>query len=436
MTIKTIQAGLAFGPALLFLAFGPFETKTIQASEKKYEATKVEKQTKREHVRLPDSSSYGEPSENSVLERDSDATQAKPESRPKRKRRWKSLSSDRLRDPMAHNNKLAFVGIYGLPLFESAKILPHLKWSLFYSLNVTNEYLFKTDRKLTESEEEVLRARGLDRCFFSECVIFDYEKIENEVGIRLGLFDFLELGIDYKHLNFSAGKLDHFVDDFHQAFRFPEAGRDRIVSFRYLIIYVRDGDLIYLINEAPGSGNGDLSLSLGVKLHEDPDDSASWAIKIRHKFPLGNPKAFFGSGSEDTAVELAYTDDRFGTDWLAFHLVAGLLRKGDFELMNRVNVDRTIADDSQRYQKDVANYTYAALNFSVAERWVLKTSLHYNSAFYDSDLEALSSDNFQLIAGAGLQISRDSVFDLGISENPVAGTSPDFSVFTNFKYFF
>lgn len=174
-------------------------------------------------------------------------------------------------------------------IMESAHTLPAQMRQITADVTFTN--LFERRVKAT--------GIGLD---------LDMELWRGVTMARYGFSDFLELGLEIPFQGMGGGFLDAFIQNYHNAFGFPNAGRDLVPNGSYAFLVTSGGAPLY---SAPASvGLGDISLSAKWKLAEE-EKWPGLAVKAAFKIPTGSASKGLGSGNPDGAMAL-YAQKSFG----------------------------------------------------------------------------------------------------------------------------
>ncbi len=119
-------------------------------------------------------------------------------------------------------------------------------WSFAHSLHITNTYQ-------TDSEG-------------SENLVIDVENTRYDLQISYG-FERWALGITLSAITNRGGQLDNLIEDWHDFFGLPQAGRDLVTNDQIELLYQDNGvDVVNISSE--NEGIGDLQLSLSYQLGE------------------------------------------------------------------------------------------------------------------------------------------------------------------------
>jgi hypothetical protein len=131
-------------------------------------------------------------------------------------------------------------------------------------------------------------------------VDLDLESTEFNLSWKKVISSGLELGLEIPLLGFSSGALDAPLESYHNAFGFPDYGRNRSPKnqFRYLVIH-RGKTVVE--GENGRVGPGDIRLTAKKELLTG---KTALSLKGDLELPTGSPGAGFGNGSLDVGLSL------------------------------------------------------------------------------------------------------------------------------------
>ncbi len=200
------------------------------------------------------------------------------------------------------------------------------------------------------------------------------------------------------------GFMDRLIEDWHDFFGLPNAGRERRPNDEFVYFYERDGNTVVDIRHGR-AGLADSLVWLGREL-------GPASVRLGLKLPTGDEAALLGSGKPGAAlwVERPYDDGR----WFG-HAAAGISwsRAGGALAQQRVE---TLPIGS-------ASIGWRALR----ELSLLAQLSAHGQAFRGSRLDALNKPGVQLALG-GRFIAGGTEFTLLFQEDVVTASSPDFSL--------
>ena len=103
-------------------------------------------------------------------------------------------------------NQAPLISIYGLPYIGEAGVAPRGEGDLRLTMDLANSYI----REINSGET----------------IELDGESLRLTLTGHYGIGSNLELGIDVPFIIVGGGFLDHFIEDYHHAFGFPDGGRE------------------------------------------------------------------------------------------------------------------------------------------------------------------------------------------------------------------
>lgn len=297
--------------------------------------------------------------------------------------------------PFRTVNLSPHVQIFGLPAVGPARILSPRRGEASFVFDAANSFA------IDETNQER--------------IVLDGETYRIALGLRYGLADGIEAGIEVPFIVHSGGELDGFIDWFHDAFGFAAGGRDGVEEGRLRYSYTRDGRDHFRVEDSSG-GIGDLRLTGGIRLYDDRSE-ARRAVALRGavKIPTGDSSELRGSGSVDVSLWLTASDDYRLGNWghaTLFAAAGGMVMS-----------DGDVLEDQQR---NLAGFGTIGIGWSPFEWLALKVQGNWHSALYrGSRLRELENDSLQIISGGTIAFSKNTTLDLGVSEDASVKTSPD-----------
>jgi Protein of unknown function (DUF3187) len=297
--------------------------------------------------------------------------------------------------PFRTINQSPLVQIYGLPAESAATIVPAGRLAVGLTQDLASEYT-------------VSRATG-------EQISLDGESYRWTLSARYGINDRFEAGIYIPYLLYGGGFLDGFIVDWHNTFGMPQGGRDTAPKDRLSYRYRRNGVQKLAMDQA-GSGIGDISLAVGMKLFEERVEAShdAMALRVTVKLPTGDSSYLRGSGITDFALSLCGSMNNF-TEWGSlgvFGSIGGMaMTRGD-----------VLADQ----QNNLAGFGTLGLGWGPAEWISFKVQLNAATAMYHgSSLDELSKVSLVLISGGAVKLPGGCLLDIGVSEDVAVTTAPD-----------
>jgi len=244
-----------------------------------------------------------------------------------------------------------------------------------------------------------------------EVIHLDMETHRPSLALRYGLAQRMEVGLDIPYVSHSKGKLDGFVDRFHQI---TGLGPRKTTKYRMDVFYVRDGVSKINLREST-SGIGDVLLSYGYQLYRSEKPAPRGvAIRAGLKLPTGDAGSLTGSGGTDVSLGIAATDAVTLSAWnLTFYGMAGAISMHNGKVL-------------EGQHRRMAWFGSAGIGWSSLSWMAVKVQLDTHSPLYrNTVIQVLDSQVGQLVGGFTFALPRGIVLDVGLSENVFKETSPD-----------
>ncbi|HEX9023629.1 MAG TPA: DUF3187 family protein, partial [Geobacteraceae bacterium] len=228
--------------------------------------------------------------------------------------------------PFYTQNQSPVIQIFGLPAAGDAKVVGKGRFGVILAADLANNY----------AVDETIR----------ENITLDGENYRFTLGLRYGLSDRFEAGIDIPYVGQGGGFLDNFIIGWHRFFGLPQGGRTEAPKNRLLYNYSRDGQNRLLVDNSSFS-IGDIRLHGAMQLYNDGKENPfAVALRASVKVPTGNSHKLHGSGSTDGALWLTASDDYKLPAWL-----------GHFTLFGAVGgMGMTSGDILRDQQRNVAGF--------------------------------------------------------------------------------
>jgi len=222
-----------------------------------------------------------------------------------------------------------------------------------------------------------------------------------------------EFDLDIPVLVFSGGFLDAPLEDYHDAFGFPDYGRKDRSHNDFLYEVRRDGNLV--IKGKPGTRLGDIRLAVKKPLTSSDDYKLS--IKGDIEMPVSNAEKGYSNGSIDTGISLLFDKSISGSTMTYWNL--GVVFPGNVKGHENLNLKNYINGG-------------LAVETELKKNLNLIVQLHGQSEIYpDTGISAVDGRAF-FIALGGRYYSGSSNYELSLTEDLNTSGSPDFII--NFTY--
>lgn len=246
----------------------------------------------------------------------------------------------------------------------------------------------------------------------NESILLDGETTRITFAFTQGLGNGWEWGVQIPYVRHGPGVQDGFIEDWHDVFGFPQAGRDSAPDGRLRYRYVRNGVAEFDITQA-SSGLGDIRVSAG-RQWRTADDDINIALHGMFGLPTGDTQQLRGSGGIDAAFW--FSADR-GQAW--FGKRSGVFGGVGVLLM-------APGDVLAGLQRSVALFGSLGGGVQVSPRVTLKLQVDFHSAFYsDSEFDAVSANAVQLVMGGDVRLGTKTFLDIAVIEDLTVTASPD-----------
>lgn len=255
----------------------------------------------------------------------------------------------------------------------------------------------------------------------NEAIVLDGESYIATFGVRYGLSNTLQLGIDLPWVWHSKGSLDGFISDWHDVFGLPNGDRDDLKDDQLNYVYISDGEDRMRLQD-PDNGPGDLRLLLAWQFKTT--EQSAFTLQTQVKAPTGDAGKLTGSEAWDASLALSAQrnfplGDGAGALWGGF----GASWLGD---------GKVIKEDVE----DFAANAWLGAGWSPLHWLALKLQIDSHTTLYDSDLEEIGDPAMILTLGGTLGLSEKTLLDIGISEDLNVNASPDVSLHVNLAHRF
>ena len=289
--------------------------------------------------------------------------------------------------------------VHGLSIAESPHLLPAGKTSLHTSFDLVNN--------------ASLNSSG------NEGILLDGESYIATLGLRYGLSDTLQVGIDLPWVWHSEGFMDSFISDWHDFFNLSNGDRDDLENDQLDYLSSQAGEeRLRLQNETDGFGDLRLQLAWQFKTTEQ----SAFTLQTQIKAPTGDAEKLTGSEAWDFSLALS-AQRNFS------------LSKGQGALWGGFGV--SWLGDGEVLEEDVEDF---AANGWIGAGWsplnwlALKLQIDSHTALYDSDLSELGDPAVILTMGGTLGLGENTFLDIGVGEDLNVNVSPDVTFHLNLAH--
>lgn len=241
-----------------------------------------------------------------------------------------------------------------------------------------------------------------------DAVVFDGSTTVATLGLRGGLGQRWEWGVEMPYLYHDGGFTDGFIENYHDLFGFPDGGRNEVPRDR-LDYRMVTANHEYLAVTDRASGVGDLRLQLGRVLRAST--GRQLVARMMVELPSGDEDRLTGSGGVDGSIWLELLDARWLARWGGTLTAAGGVTFTGDELV-----------PGQRKAVGMAHF---GVHFPLGRRTTLRAQLDGHSELAQSELEPIGGTALLGTLGASIVLSPSLQLDLGLVEDLTPDRAPD-----------
>lgn len=305
-----------------------------------------------------------------------------------------ATAEDDIMDVLAFRNHHPFLQVYGVPTFQSAALAQTGKLKFDFNVELTNH----------------ADAGGNA----NEIFMVDGETYAFNLSLRHRLWQRLEVGIDVPVVSHQEGFLDNIIKEWHDVLGVSNSNRNGPKD-QLDFLYESGGVTQYELTSST-FGLGDVQLTAAVPLRE-ADDGFALAIRSSVKLPTGDADNLHGSGATDFATGL-YASNKttlFNRD-LGLTGFVGVLALGDGDVLPDL-------------QKSTVPFGGVAAKWQAMERLGIIVQVYAQGEYFDTDVEELGGDTYQLGIGLDYHLPRQGLsLALAIAEDPLSDATPDIAI--------
>ena len=294
--------------------------------------------------------------------------------------------------PFNVQNQSPLVMIYGLPPIGESTLVPAGKVDGKLYLDLANNFI-EISKNNPNGEE----------------IVLDGESARITLDFRYGITRSIEFGIQVPYVSVSGGFLDGIIESFHDATGSSQGLRPVEPRNRLLYFYEKDGKQRFF-RDSSLQGLGDIRLSGGWQLYQGP----AGAVALRGSLKLPTGKQFLGSGGTDLALWLTGGKTfRAGGGQIAVFGGGGILGMTEGDLL----------PDQQR---SLVWFGNIGAGWSPLSWLAIKGQIDAHTSFYkNSELRPLSRNAALVTFGATAAFSRETSFEIAVTEDLAFNTAPD-----------
>jgi hypothetical protein len=295
--------------------------------------------------------------------------------------------------PFHHRSMMPLSLIFASPIPDDTRILPDRENRL--SWNTTYASVF------------VKEERSGDR------ISVDGEFLRTSLLLERGLGGRVQLGLELPFLYYSSGFLDSLIENFHDAFGFPQGDRDQYPRDQYDVTYIEGGNHFFDAEEDDFS-LADIPLYCKVGLVDPEETGFGLAARGILEFPTGDEDKGFGSGKYEGG--------------------AGLLAQNSFcpSFAAYMNADYIMRSTPTNFHgTEVADVTHLSLALEKAFTHVFAVVVqtdYQTRPLKDGDLQEFDRPEWNVSFGVGWQTTDRTRLKLFFSEGITTHNTADFAV--------
>ncbi len=290
---------------------------------------------------------------------------------------------------------------------------------IFHFVDSTEGAVLAPQGRFQVSTSVVTSSHAIDQQSGAESLFLDGETTRLQLGLRRGLGERWEIGVDIPYLWHSAGELDSVIDSWHDFFGFPEGTRgtqekDQL-EFRY-----QNADGTSFDIQRSSRGVGDIRLTAGFSIVEDAE--RQMALRFGATVPTGDSDDLHGTGAASLGIGLATDYQNLG---------------GTEALNGYYRVHATWLDEpdllASQY-RDFVGHVAAGLGYDLTPGVELRLQAMARTAVYHSDTEILGEPSVVLTFGSNFRLSPDFTLSLAVGEDIKVRSAPDVSFQVALRY--
>ena len=224
--------------------------------------------------------------------------------------------------------------------------------------------------------------------------------------------DGLQVGVELPLLGYWGGFLDGFIQDYHQAFGFPNAGREEVAQNLVRYEAATQGRTV-IERQSAASGLGDMRLYGRAALMRESADRPALSLLAQIGLPTGDKQKGLGAGGATWGLGLA-GEKTLGRFWLNLNAMFFYLK--DADMAEPLNVQNAAAAS-------------AALGYAWSPSLELMLQLSGSTPlFKDTGVSGLDNGLLQVLLGFQYALDGAQSLRVSFAEDLIHDTSPDFTV--------
>ncbi len=330
------------------------------------------------------------------------------------------------------NGKHPINGLFGLPQPRTLLQIPAKdgKTATRFDFSIAHSNIFSGGR------------RGGER------LLMDGETTRTSLFLSRRFSGCFAAGIDVPLVTHTPGRLDDFIETWHDWFNLPDAKRSRREQNQLELAYTNtNGDNpreLQIETQQQGVGDVAAFVDVGVgclipgrqagpgsRLHRDRA-----SLRLGIKFPTGHLTRLTGSETTDLSIEYtaAAKRRRLGQrQSLSWRFRTGIFAPGESSFFDHQESVVIFGSGVLDWRLNSPSGSGSSGTISGAQGLSLKLQIDAHSPMFDSRLTELGRWTAQLATGIAWQQDQKRQWQLSLLEDVVIDTTPDFVVYLGFS---
>ncbi|MBF0508485.1 MAG: DUF3187 family protein [Deltaproteobacteria bacterium] len=279
------------------------------------------------------------------------------------------------------------------PLPESPKLLPQGKFQVSAGVDYSSVFVDESSRNWT--------------------ALIDMEMLALRLSATYGLWDRVNLSLHGVWISMNSGFLDGFLEEYHNAFGFPNYGRERRPKNEFAY-YLRKNGQDWFRPQSGGVYFADSTAEAKFALLEEKQTGFfTGSLAYTVKLPTGDYERGYGSGRADHGLFLL-TQSRVSS--FVIHFSPGVILLTDPVTLGPAVPVRNLYS------------AVLGLEYLLNDSWNLLAQLnYYRSPFGDTGIKQLDDDSLELAVGFTCRLTPQTGLEFAFCED-LSNSAPDFNV--------
>ncbi len=219
---------------------------------------------------------------------------------------------------------------------------------------------------------------------------FDYEILDAFINANYGVLENVEVGLYLRFFQYSAGRFDKTLNNFHGGLGLPLGPREDAPRDQYSNELKKNNETVYKTNRNHFA-MGDMIGTIKFKVLQETKYKPAVAMAIAIKAPTGNRSLGYSSQAWDEGAAIAFT------------------KQLTYNLKSHVNVGVAILGDSPVFSNLSNVYNFmSALEYFVNKYLSLVVQTNYStSPFHKWDFDTMNEDSWTMGIGAHIRLPEN-----------------------------